>query len=73
MWGNRLSVGWEPQEEGGAISPAQHWSRGPGVERTPASLLGCPKRTLNVSNARLYSDAIKSHPAPRLTSGQLIL
>lgn len=74
MWGSRLRVQWEPQEELGELF-LQH-NAGPetlGLRGPQISLLGCPKRLLHVSNTRLHSDAIKSHPLPRLTPIQLIL
>lgn len=36
-------------------------------------LLGCPKGLLTVSNARLYSHTIKSHPHPRAEAQAFVL
>lgn len=64
----------EPQEE--RREPfVQHSTDSEALElRRPwLPLLGCPKRFLNVSNTRLCSHDVKSHPTLRLTPGQLIL
>lgn len=64
----------EPQEE--RWEPFLQHSTDPEaleLRQPQLPLSGCPKRLLNVSNTRLCSHAVKSHPTLRLTPGQLVL